>query len=177
MLKKEYLIKWQVLFLKYIIMILWCIVFIYIYNINRHGHGNNVYFSIWQKLSASLDVCCNAVTTFQVLFYLFYSLIGPTPKCVQQYTSVSIDWYHVLQCNASVHLKKINIFIVSYIFKNIDKENNTHTKGFLMETYIETFTEKFYILDIQNMAFNSPRVRILGKNHCGKELFQAFHHK
>ena len=51
----------------------------------------------------------------------------------------------------------------------------------MMETAISDFCTKFYILDIQNLAFRLPCVRILCTNHCGamrrtsfkrRELFQ-----
>ena len=43
-----------------------------------------------------------------------------------------------------------------------------------METNISGFHTSFYIPAIQKLAFRSPRVRILGTNHCGEMWLTAF---
>ena len=43
-----------------------------------------------------------------------------------------------------------------------------------METTISDFRTSFYILDIQNLAFRLPHVRIFGTNHCGEMWRIAF---
>ena len=46
-----------------------------------------------------------------------------------------------------------------------------------METSIADFRTKFYIPEIQKLAFNLPHVCILGTQHCGKERREAFKHR
>ena len=44
----------------------------------------------------------------------------------------------------------------------------------MMETYIAYFHKSFYIPAIQQFSFHLPHVRILGTNHCGNTLREAF---
>ena len=44
----------------------------------------------------------------------------------------------------------------------------------MMETTISEFHIRYYIPDIQKLAFHLPRMRILGKNHCGEMRRTAF---
>ena len=43
-----------------------------------------------------------------------------------------------------------------------------------METSIDDLHKSFYILLIQKFAFDLPHVRILGTNHYGNTLHEAF---
>ena len=43
-----------------------------------------------------------------------------------------------------------------------------------MDTSISNFHTSFYIPEIQKLAFNIPRVQILGTNHCGDSRRTAF---
>ena len=51
-----------------------------------------------------------------------------------------------------------------------------HTKKELvmMETYIADFHTSFYIPSLRKLVFHLPRVRILGSNHFGNTLHEAF---
>ena len=44
----------------------------------------------------------------------------------------------------------------------------------LLETSITEFHEKFYIPAIPKLAFNFPRVIILGTHHFGKKIREEF---
>ena len=44
----------------------------------------------------------------------------------------------------------------------------------MMETTISDFHTRFYIPDIQKLAFNLLHVQILGTNHCGEMRRIAF---
>ena len=44
----------------------------------------------------------------------------------------------------------------------------------MMETKISDFHTRFYIPDIQKLAFYLPHVHILGINHCGEMRCKAF---
>ena len=60
--KTEGLVKWKFVVFKFI-SFLWCRMLV-IYKINRHVNGNNVYLSIWNTFSASLETC--VVMFFQI---------------------------------------------------------------------------------------------------------------
>ena len=40
----------------------------------------------------------------------------------------------------------------------------------LLETLMSEFNNKYYITEIQKLAFHLPHVSIIGTHHCGKEL-------
>ena len=47
----------------------------------------------------------------------------------------------------------------------------------MMETYISDFHTSFYIPEIKKLACHLPHVHILGTNHCGNTLCEAFKHR
>ena len=47
----------------------------------------------------------------------------------------------------------------------------------MMETTISESHNRYYIPDIQKLAFHLPHVRILGTNHCGEMRHTAFKHR
>ena len=44
----------------------------------------------------------------------------------------------------------------------------------LLENLISEFHNKYYIPEIQKLAFHLPHVHIPGMHHCGKEIREAF---
>ena len=46
----------------------------------------------------------------------------------------------------------------------------------MMETKIYSFHTRFYIPEIQKLAFHIPHLQILGTNHCGDSRRTTFKH-
>ena len=132
--------------------------YVRIHNQIMHFHTGNVSF--------------NFVWNVQTLIFL-------TRKQIINITTKFHVYHLIARCSTHgrLPLNKKRVTSVNMILI-MNNPQNIYTRKELgmMETTIYNFYTSFYILEIQNLTFHIPHVKILGKNHYGNSRWTTFKH-
>ena len=118
---------------------------------------------------------CGAVPDVHVSIFL-------TKKQIKNEETTPSIWFKIYQiigrctANGRIPLKyKKYVTCVNDNRHQINLQNiYTRKELVMMEKCFSRFNIRYYILDIQKLAFHLPHVRILNINHCGEMRHNAF---
>ena len=107
---------------------------------------------------------------FPIIFTPNQLLVGNTP------TKLPTIYFHVYKfvthCTVSRKMQLSRIIKISVVFHSANcriKQKIYSRKGLVItKTYNSDFHKKFYITEIQKIAFNLPHLHILDTQNCGK---------